>query len=142
MREFCFYQYFVPNGTFGFSCSFCNNKGRNLFRPLYGYFNSPLFRIYTGLILASAVYVGAGGLLYHLLRMGVGHSSPLFRFTVCLISTSYYTVTVMYVRYILEYISSYRSPLSKRPFYLSLAIAIPAVRASLLGSPATNESKV
>ena len=93
---------------------------------LYGYLNSPLFRIYTGLILASAVYVGAGGLLYHLLRMGVGHSSPLFRFTVCLISTSYYTVTVMYVRYILEYISSYRSPLSKRPFYLSLAIAIPA----------------
>ena len=93
---------------------------------LYGYFNSPLFRIYTGLILASAVYVGAGGLLYHLLRMGVGHSSPLFRFTVCLISTSYYTVTVMYVRYILEYISSYRPPLSKRPFYLSLAIAIPA----------------
>ncbi len=88
--------------------------------------NSPLFRIYTGLILASAVYVGAGGLLYHLLRMGVGHSSPLFRFTVCLISTSYYTVTIMYVRYILEYISSYRSPLSKRPFYLSLAIAIPA----------------
>lgn len=93
---------------------------------LYGYLNSPLFRIYTGLILASAVYVGAGGLLYHLLRMGVGHSSPLFRFTVCLISTSYYTVTIMYVRYILEYISSYRSPLSKRPFYLSLAIAIPA----------------
>ncbi len=93
---------------------------------LYGYFNSPLFRIYTGLILASAIYVGAGGLLYHLLRMGAGHSSPLFRFTVCLISTSYYTVTVMYVRYILEYISSYRPPLSKRPFYLSLAIAIPA----------------
>ena len=61
---------------------------------LYGYLNSPLFRIYTGLILASAVYVGAGGLLYHLLRMGVGHSSPLFRFTVCLISTSYYTVAI------------------------------------------------
>ncbi len=32
--EFCFYQYFVPNGTFGFCLITKNNKGRNLFRPL------------------------------------------------------------------------------------------------------------
>ncbi len=93
---------------------------------VYGYSGSPLLRVYTGLTLASAVYVGAGCMLYHLLRLGVDNSSPLFRFTVCMISTSYYTILVMYVRYILEYISNHRTPISRRPFYLSLAIAIPA----------------